>query len=102
MVSGSQDFTVKVWDLPADLTAVGADVHQLTPRTTEKAHDKVHAHANTHKRTKKERKKYLRAKASIPVLSVCCTTSDHSERNLHLNRPSCAVCGVEVRRVKNL
>lgn len=40
MVSGSQDFTVKVWDLPADLMAAGADVHQLTPRTTEKAHDK--------------------------------------------------------------
>lgn len=55
MVSGSQDFTVKVWDLPTDLTAAGADVHQLTPRTTEKAHDKVHAHANTHKHTKKER-----------------------------------------------
>lgn len=45
MVSGSQDFTVKVWDLPADLAA-GEDVHQLTPRTTEKAHDKV---GGTHK-----------------------------------------------------
>lgn len=101
MVSGSQDFTVKVWDLPADLTAAGADLHQLTPRTTEKAHDKVHAHAK-HSQTRKERKKCLRAKASIPVLSVRYTTSDHSTSNAHFNGPSCAVCGVEVCRVKNL
>ncbi|XP_054614902.1 transducin beta-like protein 3 [Dunckerocampus dactyliophorus] len=38
IVSGSQDCTVKVWDLPADLSAT--DVHQLTARVTEKAHDK--------------------------------------------------------------
>lgn len=43
VVSGSQDCTVKVWDLPADLTTAGEDVHQLTPRATEKAHDKVQA-----------------------------------------------------------
>lgn len=41
VVSGSQDFTVKVWDLPADLSSTGTDVHQLTARATEKAHDKV-------------------------------------------------------------
>lgn len=40
LVSGSQDCTVKVWDLPADLTTSGVDIHQLTPRSTEKAHDK--------------------------------------------------------------
>ncbi|KAA8585048.1 hypothetical protein FQN60_003742 [Etheostoma spectabile] len=40
IVSGSQDCTVKVWDLPADLSTTGAGVHQLTPRATEKAHDK--------------------------------------------------------------
>uniref|UniRef100_A0A8C4ERU6 Transducin beta like 3 n=1 Tax=Dicentrarchus labrax TaxID=13489 RepID=A0A8C4ERU6_DICLA len=40
LVSGSQDCTVKVWDLPPDLSVTGADIHQLTPRTTEKAHDK--------------------------------------------------------------
>lgn len=50
MVSGSQDFTVKVWDLPADLTAADEDVHQLTPRTTEKAHDKVHARKRAEQR----------------------------------------------------
>lgn len=43
LVSGSQDCTVKVWDLPADLTTTETDIHQLTPRTTEKAHDKVEA-----------------------------------------------------------
>lgn len=41
VVSGSLDCTVKVWDLPADLTAAEDNIHQLTPRTTEKAHDKV-------------------------------------------------------------
>lgn len=41
IVSGSQDCTVKVWDLPADLSTTGEDVHQMSARTTEKAHDKV-------------------------------------------------------------
>ncbi|XP_034566858.1 transducin beta-like protein 3 [Notolabrus celidotus] len=40
VVSGSQDCTVKVWDLPADLSTTGAEIHQLTARATEKAHDK--------------------------------------------------------------
>ncbi|KAF3700233.1 Transducin beta-like protein 3 [Channa argus] len=40
IVSGSQDCTVKVWDLPADLYTTERDVHQLTARATEKAHDK--------------------------------------------------------------
>ncbi|XP_068606297.1 transducin beta-like protein 3 [Brachionichthys hirsutus] len=40
IVSGSQDCTVKVWPLPADWDTAGDNVHQLTPRTTEKAHDK--------------------------------------------------------------
>lgn len=40
IVSGSQDCTVKVWDLPEDLTTAEAGIHQLTPRATEKAHDK--------------------------------------------------------------
>lgn len=41
IVSGSQDCTVKVWDLPADLSTTGGDIHQLTAHSTEKAHDKV-------------------------------------------------------------
>lgn len=41
IVSGSQDCTVKVWDLPQDLSATGTEIHQLTARGTEKAHDKV-------------------------------------------------------------
>uniref|UniRef100_A0A8C7Z0J4 Transducin beta like 3 n=1 Tax=Oryzias sinensis TaxID=183150 RepID=A0A8C7Z0J4_9TELE len=38
VATGSQDCTVKVWDLPPDLSS--EDICQLTPRTTEKAHDK--------------------------------------------------------------
>lgn len=48
IVSGSQDCTVKVWDMPADLITTGADIHQLTARTTEKAHDKVQTQNSTH------------------------------------------------------
>ncbi|XP_071329885.1 transducin beta-like protein 3 [Trachinotus anak] len=40
IVSGSQDCTVKVWDLPADLSTIGAVTCQLNARATEKAHDK--------------------------------------------------------------
>ncbi|XP_070779484.1 transducin beta-like protein 3 [Enoplosus armatus] len=40
IVSGSQDCTVKVWDLPADLSTTEGDIHQLTARATEKTHDK--------------------------------------------------------------
>ncbi|XP_037333317.2 transducin beta-like protein 3 [Pungitius pungitius] len=40
VVSGSQDCTLKVWDLPADLSTTSGDLHRLTPRATEKAHDK--------------------------------------------------------------
>ncbi|TWW69934.1 transducin beta-like protein 3 [Takifugu flavidus] len=40
VASGSLDCTVKVWDLPADLTAAEESIQQLTLRTTEKAHDK--------------------------------------------------------------
>lgn len=40
IVSGSQDCTLKVWDLPADLPTTGADMHQLKAHITEKAHDK--------------------------------------------------------------
>uniref|UniRef100_UPI003AAFAA71 transducin beta-like protein 3 n=1 Tax=Centroberyx gerrardi TaxID=166262 RepID=UPI003AAFAA71 len=40
IVSGSQDCTVKVWDLPADFSTTEVDIHQLTARATEKAHDK--------------------------------------------------------------
>lgn len=39
VVTGSQDCTVKVWDLPAEFS--GEEIHQLSPRSTEKAHDKV-------------------------------------------------------------
>ncbi|KAK2833523.1 hypothetical protein Q5P01_017412 [Channa striata] len=40
IVSGSQDCTVKVWDLPADLSTAETGIHQLMARSTEKAHDK--------------------------------------------------------------
>ncbi|XP_037544273.1 transducin beta-like protein 3 [Nematolebias whitei] len=40
IVTGSQDCTLKVWDLPEELPASGTEIHQLRPRTTEKAHDK--------------------------------------------------------------
>ncbi|KAJ0041743.1 hypothetical protein NL108_007394, partial [Boleophthalmus pectinirostris] len=40
IVSGSQDCTVKVWDLPQNISDTGTEIHQLTARTTEKAHDK--------------------------------------------------------------
>uniref|UniRef100_A0A3Q3BNA9 Transducin beta like 3 n=1 Tax=Kryptolebias marmoratus TaxID=37003 RepID=A0A3Q3BNA9_KRYMA len=40
IVTGSQDCTLKVWDLPEELSATGTEIHQLRPRTTEKAHDK--------------------------------------------------------------
>uniref|UniRef100_A0A3B1IEJ5 Transducin beta like 3 n=2 Tax=Astyanax mexicanus TaxID=7994 RepID=A0A3B1IEJ5_ASTMX len=40
LVSGSQDCTVKVWDLPDTLPAAGEEPAQLEARVTEKAHDK--------------------------------------------------------------
>uniref|UniRef100_A0AAR2J984 Transducin (beta)-like 3 n=1 Tax=Pygocentrus nattereri TaxID=42514 RepID=A0AAR2J984_PYGNA len=40
LASGSQDCTIKVWDLPDDLPAVGEEPAQLVTRITEKAHDK--------------------------------------------------------------
>ncbi|CAG5897727.1 unnamed protein product [Menidia menidia] len=40
LVTGSQDCTVKVWDLPAEFSTTEDDLYQLTPRATEKAHDK--------------------------------------------------------------
>ncbi|XP_041851895.1 transducin beta-like protein 3 [Melanotaenia boesemani] len=40
VVTGSQDCTVKVWDLPAEFSIAGEEIHQLKPRSTEKAHDK--------------------------------------------------------------
>lgn len=75
VVSGSQDCTVKVWDLPADLSTTEADIHQLTPRATEKAHDKVQAHFRTEGKSlqlfvangQRTRKIYCR-------LHVCMTT----------------------------
>ncbi|CAL8305723.1 unnamed protein product [Merluccius merluccius] len=40
IVSGSQDCTVKVWDLPDNIATTTGDVHGLSARVTEKAHDK--------------------------------------------------------------
>ncbi|XP_030646685.1 transducin beta-like protein 3 [Chanos chanos] len=40
VVSGSQDCTIKVWDLPETLPAVDGEPAQLSARLTEKAHDK--------------------------------------------------------------
>ena len=41
VVSGSQDCTIKVWDLPETIPETDGDMFQLTARVTEKAHDKV-------------------------------------------------------------
>jgi WD40 repeat protein len=41
VVSGSQDCTIKVWDLPETILETDGDMFQLTARVTEKAHDKV-------------------------------------------------------------
>uniref|UniRef100_A0A8C5BLJ1 Transducin beta like 3 n=1 Tax=Gadus morhua TaxID=8049 RepID=A0A8C5BLJ1_GADMO len=40
LVSGSQDCTVKVWDLPDNITTTTGDLVGLSARVTEKAHDK--------------------------------------------------------------
>uniref|UniRef100_A0A4W4GVE9 U3 small nucleolar RNA-associated protein 13 C-terminal domain-containing protein n=1 Tax=Electrophorus electricus TaxID=8005 RepID=A0A4W4GVE9_ELEEL len=40
LVSGSQDCTIKVWDLPAVFPAVGSEPAKLITRITEKAHGK--------------------------------------------------------------
>uniref|UniRef100_A0A673XI20 Transducin beta like 3 n=1 Tax=Salmo trutta TaxID=8032 RepID=A0A673XI20_SALTR len=40
VVSGSQDCTIKVWDLPETIPETDGDMFQLTARVTEKAHDK--------------------------------------------------------------
>ncbi|KAI4890463.1 hypothetical protein NFI96_025586 [Prochilodus magdalenae] len=40
LVSGSQDCTIKIWDLPDELPAVGEEPAQLSARITEKGHDK--------------------------------------------------------------
>ncbi|XP_055754572.1 transducin beta-like protein 3 [Salvelinus fontinalis] len=40
VVSGSQDCTIKVWDLPETIPETDGDIFQLTARVTEKAHDK--------------------------------------------------------------
>uniref|UniRef100_A0A674DJ30 Transducin beta like 3 n=1 Tax=Salmo trutta TaxID=8032 RepID=A0A674DJ30_SALTR len=40
VVSGSQDCTIKVWDLPETIPETDGDMFQLNARVTEKAHDK--------------------------------------------------------------
>lgn len=40
-MSGSQDCTIKIWDLPDVLPAVGEEPAELITQFTEKAHDKV-------------------------------------------------------------
>lgn len=40
-MSGSQDCTIKIWDLPDILPGLGVEPALLTARNTEKAHDKV-------------------------------------------------------------
>lgn len=40
LVSGSQDCTVKVWDVPESLSDVGSEPAVMSARHTEKAHDK--------------------------------------------------------------
>ena len=69
VVSGSQDCTVKVWDLPADVTTTGPNVHQLTARTTEKAHEKVQTHNSTREA---EKEKGLHLFASVACMRVTC------------------------------
>lgn len=41
LVSGSQDCTVKVWDVPETLSDAGCEPAVMTACHTEKAHDKV-------------------------------------------------------------
>uniref|UniRef100_A0A6Q2YI19 U3 small nucleolar RNA-associated protein 13 C-terminal domain-containing protein n=1 Tax=Esox lucius TaxID=8010 RepID=A0A6Q2YI19_ESOLU len=40
LVSGSQDCTIKVWDLPDTVPETDSDILELSARVTEKAHDK--------------------------------------------------------------
>ena len=54
LVSGSQDCTVKVWDLPDNITTTTGDLVGLSARVTEKAHDKVFTHSLTHSLCKKK------------------------------------------------
>uniref|UniRef100_A0A6Q2X9S5 U3 small nucleolar RNA-associated protein 13 C-terminal domain-containing protein n=1 Tax=Esox lucius TaxID=8010 RepID=A0A6Q2X9S5_ESOLU len=41
LVSGSQDCTIKVWDLPDTVPETDSDILELSARVTEKAHDKL-------------------------------------------------------------